>query len=176
MHGKQLEVLYKTTQIQSSLPKEYILHPLGLIQRGAVTYLVAMTNDYADAYLYALHRMQAVQVLNLSSRSKTDFSISDFAKKQGHFGSAITIQFKAKICDHLALILEETRLSENQSITVADGSGYRLLSAELADTWQFRWWILGEGERIEVIEPHELREQIAESILNAYKLYFATQI
>jgi hypothetical protein len=59
--------------------------------------------------------------------------------------------------------------------SLADGPDFMTLSAELADNWQFRGWILGEGYRIEVIELHELRMQIAESISHAYKLYFAAQ-
>lgn len=174
LNNKQLLVAYRTTQTQSNMPKEYTLHPLGLIQRGAVTYLVAMTNDYEDAYLYALHRMTSAKVLDHESRLKPGFSISEFAEKQGHFGSAMTIEFKARICDHLALILDETPLSENQSISSSDQSGYRELTAEVADTWQFRWWIMGEGDRIEVIAPYELRAQIADGVSKAYKYYFDT--
>lgn len=85
--------------------KPYRLHPLGLIQRGSITYLAAMANDYEDAFLHALLCMLSVDVLAQDCRKKSDFDLSQFAESQGHFGSASSIHLEAKICDHLALIL-----------------------------------------------------------------------
>ena len=102
LNEKQLRVTYRA--INRPEVREYHLHPLGLIQRGPVTYLAAMTNDYENACFYALHRMQAAQMLEQDCRHKPAFNLADFAEKQGHFGSATTIHFKARICDHLALI------------------------------------------------------------------------
>jgi predicted DNA-binding transcriptional regulator YafY len=68
-------------------------------------------------------------------------------------------------------MLEETRLSENQLISPVDDSGYREITADITNTWQLRWWILGECDRIEVLEPEELRQQIAESLTNCYQQY-----
>jgi hypothetical protein len=76
-----------------------------LIQRGPITYLAAMANDYVDVYLYVLHRMQALELLTEDCRQKPAFDLNLFAASQGYFGSASPIHFEAKICDHLALIL-----------------------------------------------------------------------
>lgn len=171
LNEKQLRTIYRATNRSDAKEKEYRLHPLGLIQRGPVMYLAAMTNDYEDVFLYALHRMQSALVLKQDCRHKPLFKLVDFAEKQGHFGSAATIHFKARICDHLALILEETRLSEDQIISTVYGSGLREITATVSNTWQLRWWILGEGQRIEVLEPKELRQQIAETLLNASQVY-----
>jgi predicted DNA-binding transcriptional regulator YafY len=171
LNEKQLKVTYRATNRPDAKEKEYRLHPLGLIQRGPVTYLAAMTNDYEDVYLYALHRMQAAQVLEQDCRHNPAFNLSDYAEKQGHFGSATTIHLKARICDHLALILEETRLSENQIISPVNDSGFREITADVSNTWQLRWWILGECDRIEVLAPEELRLQIAESLLRCNQQY-----
>jgi hypothetical protein len=43
------------------------------------------------------------------------------------------------------------------------------ITAEVFDTWQLRWWILGEGDHIEVLEPMDLRQQIAETIFQNYQ-------
>lgn len=116
-----------------------------------------MANDYEDAYIYALHRIISVQLLDEISRQKADFNLNTYAQKQGHFGSGEMIFFKARIIDHLAATLSETPLHESQIIGEGDKPGYKVLQAKLPNTWQLRWWILGEGERIEVIEPISLR-------------------
>ncbi len=171
LNEKQLQVSYLATMHADSKLKTYHLHPQGLLQRGPVTYLAAMTNDYEEVYLYALHRMQAAQLLETDCRHKPAFNLTDFAEKKGHFGSAQAIHFKARICDHLALMLEETRLSENQAISPVDDSGFREITADIPNTWQLRWWILGECDRIEVLEPEALRQEIINSLLKCQKQY-----
>lgn len=175
LNEKQLRVTYRATNRSDAKEKEYRLHPLGLIQRGPVTYLAAMTNDYEDVYLYALHRMQAAHILEQDCRHNPAFNLADYAEKQGHFGTAATIHFKARICDHLALMLEETRLSENQIISPVNDSGFREITADVSNTWQLRWWILGECDRIEVLAPEELRLQIAESLSRCNQQYLAKE-
>lgn len=171
LNEKQLRVSYHSTQKVDAEPKAYRLHPLGLIQRGPITYLAAMANEYEDVYLYALHRMLAVEVLVDDCRQKAGFDLSQFAQSQGHFGSASPIHLEAKIRDHLALILQESPLSENQIISEADSFGFKLLTADVLDTWQLRWWIMGEGDRIEVISPSELRQDIQSMLTKAYRQY-----
>lgn len=171
LNEKQLRVTYRATQKVDAEPKIYRLHPLGLIQRGPITYLAAMANDYVDVYLYALHRMQALELLAEDCRQKPEFDLNQFAASQGHFGSALPIHFVAKICDHLALILQESPLSESQTLSDADGSGFRQLTADVLDTWQLRWWIMGEGDRIEVISPIEFRQDIRKMLSRAHSQY-----
>ena len=137
LNEKQLRVTYRATQKVDAEPKIYRLHPLGLIQRGPITYLAAIANDYEDVYLYALHRMQALELLTEDCRQKPGFDLNQFAASQGHFGTALPIHFEAKICDHLALILLESPLSASQSISEIDGSGFRKVVANVLDTWHF---------------------------------------
>lgn len=171
LNEKQLRVTYRATQKVDAEPKVYRLHPLGLIQRGPITYLAAMANDYVDVYLYALHRMQALELLLEDSRQKPEFDLNQFAASQGHFGSASPIHFEAIICDHLALILQESPLSESQTLSDAEGSGFRRFAADVLDTWQLRWWIMGEGDRIEVLLPIELRQDIQGMLTRAHAQY-----
>lgn len=169
---RQLLVSYQSIHQEIGKEKNYRLHPLGLIQRGPITYLVAMANDYEDPYIYALHRIISAQLLDETSRQKADFDLNVYAQKQGHFGSGETICFKARIINHLAATLSETPLHESQVIMEDDKSGYQILETELPNTWQLRWWILGEGERIEVIEPKSLRDDVVNTLsltLQQYK-------
>ena len=51
-------------QKASGEQQTYRLHPLGLVQRGQITYLVATAFDYDDERLYALHRISRVVVFD----------------------------------------------------------------------------------------------------------------
>lgn len=164
LNEKQMRVVYQATNKKQQQEKTYCLHSLGIIQRGPVSYLAAMANDYEDAYIYALHRMKSAELLDQDSRQKAGFNLNDYANKQGHFGSGELIEFKARLCDHLANMLEETPLVASQQITAQNESGYREIKATIPNTWQLRWWVLGEGERIEVLEPESLRKEIVRTI------------
>jgi len=174
---KQIQVVYQATTPQEqnnktdNKEKTYRLHPLGIIQRGPVTYLAAMANDYEDTYLYALHRIKSVERLKQDMRQKESFDINDYANNQGHFGSCDSIKFKARVCDHLAKMLEETPLTETQKITEPNDTGFREISTLIPNTWQLRWWVLAEGVRIEVLEPKSLRQEIAGTMREVCQYY-----
>ncbi|WP_407942373.1 WCX domain-containing protein [Methylomonas rapida] len=71
----------------------------------------------------------------------------------------------------MALILQESHLNESQTVSDADGSGFRMLTAEVLDTWQLRWWIMGEVDRVEVLLPIELRQDIQGMLARAHAQY-----
>lgn len=171
LNEQTLQVKYQSTTQGNLVAKEYRLHPLGLIQRGHLTYLSAMANDYEDVYFYALHRMLTVAVLDEKSRRKAHFNLNEFAHAQGHFGQATPIRLKANVSDHLAQMLAESPLSEYQALSDKNTSGYRFLTADVLDTWQLRWWILGEAERIQVLEPIELKLDITSKLRKTLDLY-----
>lgn len=164
LNEQLLQVNYQSLNAKTGTSKTLKLHPLGLVQRGNIGYLAAMTNNYEDVYFYALHRIQSAKIQPEKCRLKHGFDLNHFAATQGHFGPAVPIRLKARVCDQLGQILEESPLSEQQTLSAKDGSGYRILNADALDTWQLRWWILGEADRIEILEPDSLRQDIKSSI------------
>jgi hypothetical protein len=58
-------------------------------------------------------------------------------------------------------ILRETALSEDQEIRIR--ASQTTVRATVADSWQLRWWILGQGDLVEVLKPAALRREIAET-------------
>lgn len=79
------------------------------------------------------------------------------------------MRLEAALSDGLAQILRETPLSEDQEIKEQDDAVN--LTATVADSWQLRWWILSQGDGIEVVAPEELREEIALSLKRAAGQY-----
>ena len=134
--------------------QELVLHPLGLMQRGPSTYLIAMCFDYEDVRVYPLHRMTEPVRLYQPARKSKGFSIGDYAEEKGHFGSGQLITLKARVSPELALILEETRLESRQKLSKPDPQGWRTLTARVRDTWQLHWWILSQGDRLELLRKN----------------------
>ncbi len=63
------------------------LHPLGLVQRGPVAYLVTSAHDYDDPRLYALHRMSRARRLDTPRRVPPGFTL-DACLAAGHLDFA----------------------------------------------------------------------------------------
>jgi predicted DNA-binding transcriptional regulator YafY len=168
MADKQLEVEYQSFESDKAEPRR--LHPLGLVQRGPVSYLIATAFNYNDVLIWALHRMHSAEVLPENLKMPEGFSLEEYVKSgKLHFGSTKPIKLKAELNNELAKILGETPLSEDQKIT--QNSDTCTVTATVADTWQLRWWIMSQGVDIEILSPKALRKSIAESLKEAYEQY-----
>jgi predicted DNA-binding transcriptional regulator YafY len=44
-------------------------------------------------------------------------------------------------------------------------------SAAIRDSWQLQWWILSQGDGIEIIAPKALRKAIGDSLKSAGEYY-----
>lgn len=158
---------------QGGAAKTYEISPLGLIINDPVIYLVATCWEYSDLRLMALHRFEDVAVLEKPANRPENFDLQEYIDS-GALGvcrqPGRELKFRALFSQKAGASLRESRLCEDQILTeVADGR--LLVQAHLADTEQLRWWILGFGSQVEVLEPLELREEILSIISETAKLY-----
>ena len=167
LNNQQIEVVYLGF---TNEPKALRLHPLGLVVRGAVTYLVATAFDYADVRLYALHRFQSVGRTYEAAKRPKGFKLAQYVDEGAlQFGNGKVLKFLARIDERLAKHLTETPLSTNQKIKAID-DGFEL-TASVVDSWQLHWWVLSQGGAIEVLSPPALRERIVSSLKAALNRY-----
>lgn len=163
----QVEVEYKKA---SGEQQTYRLHPLALIQRGQITYLVATAFDYEDERLYALHRVLSAHMLTDLAKVPEKFAVADYVRSGAlEFGGSDKINVHLRVTNTLADILAETPLSMNQRL-VPYCDGY-LAIAEVHDSWQLEWWLLSQGGAVEVIEPAHLRHRLMRQINDMYLAY-----
>lgn len=142
------------------------LHPLGLVNRGHVSYLIATAWEYTDIRLYAMHRIIGAEVTPDLVRRPEDFDVDAYISRGAlHFGGEKMIELRLRVGAYLARVLSETPLAEDQQI---DGN---MLTATVLDTWQLRWWILSQGAGVEVLGPDELRTAIAQELQQAVARY-----
>ncbi len=152
---------------------EYEFHPLGLVFRDAVVYLVATVWDYQDPRHWALHRFLQCKLLIESRRQPEGFDLDDYVRN-GSFEytepQGTEIKLVALFTDGAALHLRETPLSGNQDIE-KDRDGWVKVTATVKDSQQLRWWLLGFGEGVEVVAPSDMRDAFAHTAKVMVKLY-----
>ena len=146
--------------------KEFTLHPLGLVARHSVTYLLATVDDYEDIRHFALHRIKQCRESRDVYRVQKEFDIDEYLG-QGAFGYRLgneDIELVAKIGPEIAWLLSETPVSKEQSISLPDEDGKVILTAIVPNDLQTQWWIMAFGADIEVIEPIDWRNHIKKLI------------
>jgi predicted DNA-binding transcriptional regulator YafY len=163
----QCDVVY--LKRDATKPDEYRIHPLGLVQRGQLVYLVCTIKTYSDIKLLALYRLQSAKLTAHKVNRPADFNLDAYiATGALGWGSASggvgeTIVLKASFVAATAVHLRETPLSSDQIIT-GEASGFALLTASVQLTQQLVWWLLGFGDTVEVLEPKTLRSQMRETV------------
>jgi len=154
--------------------KDYLLSPQALVIRQGVIYLVATAKDYNDLLHFALHRAVSAKLVETPALRLKSFDIDHYLETEKAFAyprqKGATIRLKATIktalCEHLA----ERPLSEDQVIQ-SGSDGAAVLTATVADTEDLRWWALGLGDSIQVLEPAQLRREMKSKLSSALASY-----
>lgn len=147
------------------------LSPLALVLRGQVIYFLCTVADYTDVLQFAAHRFREVEILEKTVNRPPGFDLNRYIEEHGFdFTSGKTIHLKLRLRQFLAVILEETPLSKDQTIKVINDD-WNSLSATVADTSQLRWWLLSFGANVVVMKPYSLRKDMAATCRDMAKLY-----
>lgn len=141
--------------------KEYLMHPLGIVSRMGVIYLICTLWGYDDVKQFALHRFEKAEFVENPVQIKNDFLLTDYIDQDKGLSYKMDdkpIQLKALFDAKTAEHLLETPLSRNQIFT-KKADGRVLIEAEIEDTLELRWWLQGFGENVEILEPLGLRDK-----------------
>lgn len=170
MKDLQLKLHYrKRDQVEDTVYPS--VHPLAVVQRGAVIYLVCTFGDYDDIRTLALHRVRHAEVLYEPVKRPAGFDVDDYIAT-GAFGfrTGDPIVLRATFTRAVGEHLFETPLSLDQTLVARD-DGTLALTATVPATRTLVFWLTGFGAGVVVHEPAELREEIAAIAAEMAQLY-----
>lgn len=172
------------TSIQDALVKELqisvshddknnlILHPLGILQSGQVTYLVATAYNYTDPRMYAVHRINSVEILKSPINKPLNFNLRSFVDSgAATFGYTQKINLELSVHSDKIRYLIESPLSQDMEIKASSKSDRFIVTASVNDSWQLRWWILSRGASVTVLAPEYLKQEITKELASAIQEY-----
>jgi predicted DNA-binding transcriptional regulator YafY len=168
--GKAIHILYQSQR--ATEPAFRDVHPYGVIMHKAWLYLIALDPQEDKIKHYKVDRIEAVEVSSIPFRRPECFSLSahlssTFGVYQG--GGEPTL-VKVRFAPVVALYVLEAKWSGcRQLVKQRDGSV--LAEFRLSGTEELKSWLLGFGANALVLEPEELRREIAKelkSLLAAY--------
>ena len=165
----QLEMMYQGRDEME--PSSRVVHPLGLVQQGSRTYLVALREPDLNIRKYSLHRIKNAKTINVPVGRPKNFKLEEhIASGAFQHGLLESIKLHAWVSVNLGVILKETPLSQDQRLSPEKNEGYTL-EATVTDSWQLRMWILSQGDFIRVDKPVKLKRDIAHSLKTAFEQY-----
>lgn len=160
---------YRSRGSESS--RELTIHPLGLIIRGSIQYLVCTLREYQDIRQIALHRLSHARILDDPIRSPAGFDFAKYvASSASKFWAQGKIRLIARFTSEAAGHLRETPVSKDQEL-VDLGNAEVELRATVESDDTLRWWLLGFGSQVEVLAPRELREDLGNELKQAALRY-----
>jgi len=149
-----------------------IIHPLALVVRDHVVYLICIFDGYTDPRQLAMQRILSAEVLNDAALRPQGFAIDAYIA-DGEFGIPLNshpIVLEAEFMRHVAIHLRESPIAEDQVIEDVDEDNV-LLRAKVPDTLELRLWLKSFGDEVVVIKPDELRQEFREIAENLGSYY-----
>lgn len=169
LQERQLQISYGR---EADSRRDYVIHPIALVVRNQIVYLVCVFEGFDDIRQLAMQRIHSAEVLNASVQKPVGFSLDDYIS-QGAFGlvfGEVFLRLEARLMRHLEIHLRETAIAEDQVIEDIDENFVRL-AATVPDTLELRLWLNSFGEEIEVLGPPALRDEFAKRAKQLAKLY-----
>lgn len=166
LDGRQLDVRYGSKDA-----KEQCIHPLALVQRGPVTYLVVRYAGYDNLRILAVHRIRSATACLGQAVPPAGFTLAAYLREGGFgfHGSNQEIALSLAVNDALKRILEETPLSKDQRIESRPGS--TVVTAGVRDNAVLERWLLSLGAEAQVLEPKGLRQRVGQALAAAAAAY-----
>lgn len=169
LRRRQLSLRYRKRKATEE--KDAVVSPLGLVQRGPITFLVVAHRADRDPYLLALHRIAQARVLPEHAVEPAGFKLADWLNTgQMQFRVQGQIKLVLAITEVALNGLQEAPLALGQTITPMDDGRHRL-TATLSHSLQLEWWLLGMADAVEVLSPKALRTTIAARLRGALARY-----
>lgn len=161
--NQQLTIRYRKKWDEEA--KQRVVHPLGVLFGGPVSYLVATDVAGEQPKQFALHRIASAHEMDAKRITPKGFRIKRYANShEAKWLHEANIQLVLWIDPPAAEHLRETPLSEDQTWRRLENPDVVEMTATVDDTEQLRWWLLGFGGQVKIKEPMSLRRVIDQSM------------
>ena len=135
------------------------------------SYVIAYCHRTKEIRTFKIERINSIEMTSDSYVIPPDFDANAYLASAWGIevgGEATTI--KLRFAPDIARIMEETKYHTSQKVKhQADGSV--IITIRVAISMELCSWILRWGEKVEVLEPEELRKEIKRTVRAMKKMY-----
>lgn len=154
--GRQVDIVYQ----KGGAAQQARLHPFGWIQRNGANYLACTFWDYANPLWLSAHRVQTVTPVDEPARPPlSPAELAAFLERSPVPATATPGALMTLELEFHAGLYESIRARPPRGMQRLDPptDGWFRLLAEVPDTFQLRWWLLGFNEQVRILQPESLK-------------------
>ena len=168
--GRAVRLLYRSER--EPAPSHREVHPRVLILHAGALYLAALDPRQGRIKHYKVDRIEGAEVLDRPSRKPEGFDAT--AHLASSFGvyhrEGATTKVRVRFAPGAARFVAESEWHASQRLTPLPDGGV-LAEFRLSSTEGLKRWVLGFGARAEVVEPEDLRREVAKELGAAAAAY-----
>lgn len=139
------------------------IDPLYFFENRGGLYAFVRATDFGDIRTLAVERIQELEPTGEAFDYPEDFDPEERLSTAFDIVFDDIIDTKIWISKGQARYVKERRLTRNQKITENE-DGSIILEMQTSGWWSVKHWVLSLGAEAEVLEPEELRKEVAEEI------------
>ena len=169
---RQLKISYQSLaagELNERIIDTYFIEPAA---PGHACYVIGYCHLKDAVRTFKLERIKSAELTDEHYKVRDDFDANKFFGASWGIitgGEVKTIKLRIRNTT-IMKIMEETIWHPSQILgKQADGS--MVMTLNITDTQEFYSWILGWGEKIEVLEPLEIRKKVIDTLKKMQKVY-----
>lgn len=166
-HKYVLNASYRKPGCAEGAPRR--LHPLGVLLRGSQHYLIAydekdLGNGTTRAKMFRINRFVDAAALPESALLPDGVTVADLVRDEGLADFAhdpTPIKIRLRVWGYVRQLLEDNLMAPSQQLLREAGGESAIVTANIVQSGTLYRWILGFGDKVEVLEPKSLRAAVA---------------
>jgi predicted DNA-binding transcriptional regulator YafY len=171
LHNRIVRIGYHSASQDRSVRTE--MHPYGMVLLSASLYCIGYLAEYDEVRTLKISRFQSVEPTGRTFEKPESFSLRRYTGGSfGIFGRSDEQEIVVQFSDWAAINVREHRWHDSQEI-LADEDGQLRARFVLANTVEFKRWLLGFGAHAVVESPRKLAEEVARELRQALEGYTA---
>jgi len=172
MSQRQIKITYQSLEANNATERiidPYFIEPAA---PGHASYVIAYCHQRKEIRIFKVERISSAELTNVSYSIPQDFDANKyFASSWGIVVEDEVKTVKLRITDpEIVRILSETIWHPSQKFE-KQKEGSTIMTLQITGTYEFLAWVLGWGEKIEVLKPPEIREHIIKTIRAMKNVY-----
>ena len=156
----RVKILYQ--DLTETEPQEHIIEPYFIepTTRSRASYIIAYCNDKKSICSFKMSRIEKIQILHETYVIPPDFNAIEYLSSAWVlFLEEPVEKVKLHFKPRLRRPIQEA-LWHSTQVMKPQEDGSLIMELSVNNTYDFRSWILGWGDEVEVLEPIKLRNQI----------------
>jgi predicted DNA-binding transcriptional regulator YafY len=174
-NDRRLYIVYR--HYDDSIAERHV-NPYGLVAKASIWYLVGTSDESGgEMRVYRIGRILSAEMLAEHFERPQDFNLPEFWRpwistfEKSRYSYRVTLRVAATSIDELAYAFGDEVQSLARQAETRDSSDYITLSLQFETLSQARAQLFGLGTLVEVLEPLELRDSLAQFATQIAQLY-----